>query len=1095
MLATAFLSYAGPYNQEFRGKLSSKWKKEMVHNKIPHTNDLKIIEMLVDNATISEWELQGLPNDELSMQNGLIVSKAARYPLLIDPQGQGKTWIKNREANNGMQITTLNSKYFRQVLEESLTSGRPMLIEDIAEELDPILDNVLEKNFIRTGTRMKVKLGDRELDYMEGFHLYITTKLANPVYRPEIAARTAIIDFTVTTMGLEDQLLSIVIVKEKADLERARKELSEEVTHNKRKVKELEDNLLYRLTSTEGSLVDDEQLIHVLYSTKTTAEEVKEKLRIAAETEVQINKTREEFRPVAARGSILYFLIVEMSLVNCMYQTSLKQFLGLFENSIVKSTRSPYTNKRIQNIIDYLTYDVFKYTCRGLYERDKFTLTLQMAFKIQLQQKAIRSEEFELFLKGGAALDLNAVEPKPKKWITDVTWLNLVALSNLLQFSNITRQVVDNDKVWRQWFDSDAPEEITIPEGYSQLSTWHKLLLIRSWCPDRTVPMARRYIAEALGDAYAEGVVLNWEALYEESSTKVPLVALLSTGSDPTDDIERLGKKYGIRTAAISMGQGQEYHARRLLQQGLVDGVFVLFQNCHLGLPFMEELMETLAHTEDINEDFRCWITTEPHENFPINFLQTSIKFTNEPPQGVKAGLRRTYALLTQELLDYTNAYQWKPMLYAVAFLHTVVQERRKFGPIGWNIPYEFNQADFTSTVQFLQNHLDDMDPKKGVSWTTVSYMIGEVQYGGRVTDDFDKRLLNTFARVWFRDAMFTDQFEFGRGYSIPKCNKLDEFQKSIDQMGAVDSPECFGLHLNADITYQTNTANKILSTIMSIQPKENRRGTGETREQVVYRLCDDMLGKLPNGYNPHDVKERLKKLGYLQPLNIFLGQEIGRIQKVIQTVRSTLTDLKLAIDGTIIMNEALKEALDYLFDARIPPGWGKISWDSTTLGFWFTDLLDRNGQYYTWLHRERPDSFWLTGFFNPQGFLTAMKQEIARAHKGWTLDSVQLANEVTKMNKEDVGHAPSEGVYIHGLYLEGAAWDRRNGRLTESAPKALHALMPVIWVYAVNEVEQKASSYYECPVYKKPRRTDLTYIFPLQLRTIKVSLILAIES
>ncbi len=136
-----------------------------------------------------------------------------------------------------------------------------------------------------------------------------------------------------------------------------------------------------------------------------------------------------------------------MSMVNTMYQTALKQFLGVFDLSMARSTKSPITGKRIQNIIDYLTLASFKYTARGLYEIDKFMFTILTCLKIELQGGRIRNEEFQVFIKGGAALDLNAVEPKPKKWISDMTWLNLVELSKLPQFTQILGQVARNDKV------------------------------------------------------------------------------------------------------------------------------------------------------------------------------------------------------------------------------------------------------------------------------------------------------------------------------------------------------------------------------------------------------------------------------------------------------------------------------------------------------------------------------------------------------------------------------------------------------------------------------------------------------------------------
>jgi len=176
-----------------------------------------------------------------------------------------------------------------------------------------MLDPILEKQVVKKGRAFLLKLGDQDFDYDERFQLYMTSRLANPLWSPELAAKTTIIDFTVTQTGLEQQLLSRLIGVEQRQLEEQLDQLNKSVVMNKATLQELEDQLLDKLASVEGSLLDDPDILDVLANIKNKSKDVSEKLAEAAEKTADINEKREFFRPVAARGAVLYFCVVEMA--------------------------------------------------------------------------------------------------------------------------------------------------------------------------------------------------------------------------------------------------------------------------------------------------------------------------------------------------------------------------------------------------------------------------------------------------------------------------------------------------------------------------------------------------------------------------------------------------------------------------------------------------------------------------------------------------------------------------------------------------------------------------------------------------------------
>jgi dynein heavy chain len=492
-----------------------------------------------------------------------------------------------------------------------------------------------------------------------------------------------------------------------------------------------------------------------------------------------------------------------------------------------------------------------------------------------------------------------------------------------------------------------------------------------------------------------------------------------------------------------------------------------------------------------------------PSKEFPLGLLQMCTKVTNEPPAGLKPGLLRSYTIsVDQDRLERVETVQWRQLLFDLCFMHSIVQERRKFGPLGWCIPYEYNTGDLEACMKFLEKHLYNGP----ISWPTFQYMVHEAQYGGRITDSVDRRLFGYYAEKFLKPNSCEPDFTFNPAvpvqpipkdfvYKIPVSENIDDFRNYLQTFPEIDSPELFGLHPNADLTFRVKQAGALLTQMSETQPKGGGGSSAVSPSDIVSAKAAEILERMPEDYLPDEYKAKIQKLGGLTiPLNIFLFQEVERLQAVIKKVRFMLEQLILAIKGEVVMSTDLAAALTAMYEANVPNTWvftvagDEFSWILPTLGLWVTSLMARDDQNRTWLDHGRPNSFWMTGFFNPQGMLTAMKQEVTRKHKKeqWALDDVVYHSEVTNMKaKENVRGQPEEGVYVHGLFLDGAAWSNHDGILEEQAPKKLFSGLPVLYVSAnIKDAQAKVNKQlygpqgpYEAPIYKYPARTDRFFI------------------
>jgi len=1080
LLAAGMVSYGGAFTGEYRTQFEQLWLKTEDELKITHKAGASLINVLGEPVTIQQWSVYGLPNDNLSVENGIITANARRWPLMIDPQRQANKYIKSYgkvASDEGMSVCKLSDSNLLQTVELGIQFGKWVLLENIGEAMDPALEPVLQQQKIKKGSSYVIKLGDKEVDYDMKFRFFMTTTLSNPHYSPEASVKVTLLNFAITPDGLQDQMLGIVVAKEQPEMEEKKQELVKNSATMNKKLKDVEDDIL-RLLSADGDILESKELIETLDYSKKTSSVINKAMEEASVTEKEIDEVRKSYKDYAFRASLLFFAVSELAVIDPMYQFSLQWFQQLAGLGIDNAPSADNPQERLSNLIAYFTYSIYQSVCRGLFEKHKLLFSFSLTMKIMNGEGRLDSDEVR-FLLAGPTGEIKDGRPKPaEQWISTKAWNEILTCSRLPAFKGFDAFFASNLKAFQKIYDASEADNEKIPGDWEQtLTPFQRMCYIRTLRPDRLSTCVLNFVTQEMGQKFVEPPTFDIAVSYEDATKMSPLIFVLSAGSDPVADMLAFAESKGMsaKLESISLGQGQGERASRMIQRARETGAWVLLCNCHLSiswLPDLERICEQM-NPEETDNNFRLWLTSMPTKAFPTLLLQNGVKMTNEPPKGLRANVIGSMTKCDDRILnDCEKPEAFARLVFGFCFFHAICQDRRKFGPIGWNIAYNFTPEDLVTNRRQLKYFLDTFGE---IPYKVLQLIGAKINYGGRVTDKKDKVLIECMIQIFICEEVVEKgpDYKFSPGglFYCPAASAQDDFLNYLRGLPIMTPPEVFGLHQNCEITCAESESMSMLIDVLSLSSGGGggkSSAGGKSPEDVMEDLAADLTQQTPPEFDLDLFETRFPTM-YAESRNTVVKQEAAKYNRLLATLAYQLPLFRKAVKGLVVMTDDLESVGKGLFMNMVPDGWGSVGFLSLKpLTAWYKDLNQRVSFFNRWYDQGHPICFWISGLFFPQAFFTAVMQNFARANK-FAIDRIDYDVDVRddcKLDGSDLTEPPKAGCFMWGLFLEGCKWDDKMHMLAPSDPKVLFVPMPVVLFKP--ELDWKGKKgVYMCPVYK----------------------------
>eukprot|EP01094_Clydonella_sp_ATCC50884_P027826 TRINITY_DN8164_c0_g1_i2.p1 TRINITY_DN8164_c0_g1~~TRINITY_DN8164_c0_g1_i2.p1 ORF type:complete len:4596 (+),score=2011.83 TRINITY_DN8164_c0_g1_i2:76-13863(+) len=1121
LVSGSFLAYAGFFDQQYRESLLTKWKGRLLDVNVRFRDDLSMVEYLSHPDERLEWQANALPADDLCVENAIMLQRFNRYPLLIDPSGQAAEFLLKQFRSKKIVETSFLDSSFMKNLESALRFGTPLLVHDV-ESIDPVLNPVLNRETRKTGGRVLIRLGDQDVDFSPTFVIFLATRDPTAHFTPDLCSRVTFVNFTVTPSSLQSQCLNSILKSERPDIEEKRTDLLKLQGEFRVRLRDLEQALLNALSSAEGNILSNDKVMNTLETLKNEALDIQTRV---AETELvfeEIMQTSAVYSPMAQSCSRIYFALEQLASVHFLYQFSLRFFLDIFHNILktnpnLEGVKEP--EQRLSILLRDLYVEIFVRVRRTLLHADQVTFAMRLVqIRVKDTPQDFAEAEFDFLVKGGEQVVVGGSNQELAECgltLTERQKRMLIEIHDVAAFNGLSQHIRKNTPEWELFMESETPE-LEVPsswaeeqsQGQAQTNTitasFRKLLLIKTLRPDRVLAAAGLVVGAVFGENFLHPEELNFANVVEkESAADAPLLLCSIPGHDASFLVDDLASESRVQYKAIAIGSPEGFEqANKSITAAAKNGSWVMLKNIHLAPEWLVQLEKRL-HSLKPNARFRLFLSSDIHPKIPTNLLRMSHIFAFEPPPGIKANLQHTLSAVPQTRMDAKPVERTR-LYFMLAWFHAMVQERLRYAPLGWTKHFEFGDADKRcayETIDYWVNTVaggrDHLPPEK-IPWSALRTLLGQSVYGGRVDNDFDQRLLDSFLEHLFNPKCFDDSFPL-----VPRVAQLAapegkckaDFVKWVEALPENESPTWLGLPSTAELLLLVNQGKHMITGLMKMQVMDIEESSDDVSGDAGAASGSDHLPGWARSllrFVETWKKQLMPKLSSLSPadgntnapLFRFFAREVELGRKLLRTIREDLEHLALVCTGEQKQTNRLRSLMRCISKGIVPAEWKKYAVpENTSLTSWLVDFDKRVRQLDTITKEHHYTRVWFGGLFNPEAFMTATRQASARAHE-WSLEKLVLDVEVLSEGVTgDVSDSTS--FEASGLCLEAASWDASR-RCIEATRAMTVPLPPLRFTWRNTEEEDGASeeqreasggrARVSLPVYLNETRLELLF-------------------